>query len=487
MTWWKGKDHRAKPPAPSAPPSPSPSSSGSSPETAGPKAGFFKSLTANLTERQKQRAKIVIVVVCFILAIITLVQLSEAWQKRSKEKRETVDYSKTNGKKMTLLSERVERDLWVAAEGQNIKAIEKSNEELRAEVTRLREDLDKTKKEQKAAVAAPTKTVTVKVPMPAPPVPGAQAVTGIQRVAAEKAAQVTGAPPPTGVPPLPGALAAGGPPVPALLGGAGRAGGPSIRVIEDDYKGKNRDQNESQGRKKQKNDEWLPSGSFMKAVLLNGIDAPTSGGAQSEPYPVLMSVLDIATLPNRFRLDMKECFIIGAGYGNISDERAYVRTEKLSCVRKDGQAVDFDLAGHVIGEDGKLGMRGRLVSKQGQQIAMSLFAGTLAGLGTALKPTGTISLNLNNTDTTNVQRPEFGDVMASAGLGGAGTALDRVAQHYLKMAEKIFPIIEIDAGRRIEVVVLKGRSMKETPKDMNTEGNKELSRSEYDQVPAKRN
>ena len=158
------------------------------------------------------------------------------------------------------------------------------------------------------------------------------------------------------------------------------------------------------------------------------------------------------------------------------------------CVRKDGQAVDFDLAGHVIGEDGKLGMRGRLVSKQGQQIAMSLFAGTLAGLGTALKPTGTISLNLNNTDTTNVQRPEFGDVMASAGLGGAGTALDRVAQHYLKMAEKIFPIIEIDAGRRIEVVVLKGRSMKETPKDMNTEGNKELSsRSEYDQAPAKRN
>ena len=232
-----------------------------------------------------------------------------------------------------------------------------------------------------------------------------------------------------------------------------------IRIVEDDMKGRDEKNSDGKARKKKKEDEWLPTGSFMKAVLLNGIDAPTSGSAQAEPYPVLMSIVDITTLPNRFQVDMRECFLIGAGYGNISDERAYIRTERLSCVRKNGQVVDFDLTGHVIGEDGKLGMRGRLVSKQGQQIVMALLAGTLSGFSTAMKPTGTVTLNIGDSTTTTTQTNDVKDVLASAGLGGAGSALDRVAQYYLKMAEKLFPVIEIDAGRSIEVVILKGRSM----------------------------
>jgi conjugal transfer pilus assembly protein TraB len=241
------------------------------------------------------------------------------------------------------------------------------------------------------------------------------------------------------------------------------SGSGAIRIIEDELKGKTKEaEHDQSASKKGKNDEWIPSGSFMKVVLLNGIDAPTSGGSQAEPYPVLMSILDLTTLPNRFRLDMRECFVIGAGYGNLSDERAYIRTERLSCVRKDGQAVDFDLKGHIIGEDGKLGLRGRVVSKQGQQIGMALFAGTLAGLGTALKPTGNVTLNLGDNSTTSVTRPNVGDVATSAGLGGVGNALDRVAQYYLKWAEKLFPVIEIDAGRSVEVVILQGRSLKQT-------------------------
>jgi conjugal transfer pilus assembly protein TraB len=104
-------------------------------------------------------------------------------------------------------------------------------------------------------------------------------------------------------------------------------------------------------------------------------------------------------------------------------------------------------------------MRGRLVSKQGQQIVMALLAGTLSGFSTAMKPTGTVTLNIGDSTTTTTQTNDVKDVLASAGLGGAGSALDRVAQYYLKMAEKLFPVIEIDAGRSIEVVILKGRSM----------------------------
>jgi conjugal transfer pilus assembly protein TraB len=44
-----------------------------------------------------------------------------------------------------------------------------------------------------------------------------------------------------------------------------------------------------------------------------------------------------------------------------------------------------------------------------------------------------------------------------AGLGtGVGKALDRLAQYYIKLAENTFPIIEIDAGREVDVVITKG-------------------------------
>jgi conjugal transfer pilus assembly protein TraB len=86
-------------------------------------------------------------------------------------------------------------------------------------------------------------------------------------------------------------------------------------------------------------------------------------------------------LPNRVRGDYRECFVIAAGYGDISSERAYLRTESLSCVRSDGAVLELRIQGSVYGEDGKVGLRGRLVTKQGQMLANALLAGVVSGIG----------------------------------------------------------------------------------------------------------
>jgi conjugal transfer pilus assembly protein TraB len=134
---------------------------------------------------------------------------------------------------------------------------------------------------------------------------------------------------------------------------------------------------------------YVPSGSFFRAALLGGLDAPTGGQAQSNPHPVLMRVQDNAFLPNRYRFRIRECFALGASYGDISAERAYIRLESLSCVRHDGRAIDAPVKGYVVGEDGKAGMRGRLVSKQGQVLANALLAGIGAGIGQAFQQSAT--------------------------------------------------------------------------------------------------
>ena len=193
--------------------------------------------------------------------------------------------------------------------------------------------------------------------------------------------------------------------------------------------------------------------SFTRGTLLGGLDAPTGGQAQSNPHPVLIRLASDSVLPNGFRGQYRECFVIAAGYGDISAERAYLRTESLSCVRSDGATLEVKIQGSVYGEDGKVGLRGRLVTKQGQMLANALLAGVVGGIGQGM---ATASADYSTSAFGTVSNLSGSDAYR-AGLGtGVGRALDRLAQYYIKLAENTFPVIEIDAGREIDVVITKG-------------------------------
>ncbi len=211
--------------------------------------------------------------------------------------------------------------------------------------------------------------------------------------------------------------------------------------------------NNKRGVVKQASVSFLPVG-FAKARLLGGMDAPTNGQAQNEPLPVIMEIIDDATLPNGFRAKVKKCMVIGAAWGDLSSERAYIRLETLSCIKNDGSTLEVKAKGSVYGEDGKLGVRGRLVSKQGQILANALLAGAIGGIGQGIQyraTTTSISPLAGAVTTTN---PNQG---FEAGFGGGvGRALDRLANYYITLAEKTFPVIEVDSSRLVDVAFTKG-------------------------------
>jgi conjugal transfer pilus assembly protein TraB len=210
---------------------------------------------------------------------------------------------------------------------------------------------------------------------------------------------------------------------------------------------------------------WLPSGAIIPARLLSGVDAGTGTGT-SLPYPVLLLLTDSAILPNTFRMDLEACFAIGSAWGDLPSERVYIRTETLSCLRRGGAliTIDADLKGHVIGEDGKIGLRGRVVTKEGALIARSMIAGFLGGLSDAFKPRISYApIQLGGTDVTQnhaFSLPPLTDTLAAAGLSGVGKSMEILARHYAEQATKIYPVIEIDAARAVDIVVLKGVALK---------------------------
>jgi len=198
---------------------------------------------------------------------------------------------------------------------------------------------------------------------------------------------------------------------------------------------------------------YLPTGSFATAVLLSGMDAPTGGQSRSQPVPVLLRVMDAGQLPNFWNSDVASCHVTGAAHGDISSERAHIRLEILSCVLINGDVIEEAIKGYVAGEDGKAGLRGRLVSKQGSLIAKSLLSGVASGMGNS------ISQQYQQVSTSafgNVKTIDPNKTLDAGLAAGAGNALEKIADFYIARANEMYPIIEIDANRIGEIILLDG-------------------------------
>lgn len=201
---------------------------------------------------------------------------------------------------------------------------------------------------------------------------------------------------------------------------------------------------------------YIPAGTFMRGVLLAGLDAPTGGQAQQNPHPVIIEVMDMASLPNRFKADYKNCRFTANGAGDLSSERAYIRLDRLSCISEDGGALDIGVKGYIADQTGKAGVRGRLVSKQGQVLANALVAGVASGIGTAFAQS---SMTTSSSALGSTQTIKDGEQL-QAGIGvGVGNALQQLSKYYISLAEKMFPIIEVDAGQPVDIVITKGVSV----------------------------
>lgn len=226
---------------------------------------------------------------------------------------------------------------------------------------------------------------------------------------------------------------------------------PLIRIIGGDHK-----REEKIAEDDQQPLVYLPSGSNFEGVLMNGMDAPTSGAAKSNPVPALIRLDTDAILPSRYRYDVKECFSIVTGFGVLSTERAQLQTTTISCIKTDGSVIESKLEGYVVGEDGKVGMRGRLVTKQGQLLAKTFAAGILSGIGQALAPVAVPQLNVNPGVSTQVQIPSLNAVATAATANGLTETAKSLSQFYLEMAKEMFPVIEIDAMRRVTIILVRG-------------------------------
>lgn len=207
---------------------------------------------------------------------------------------------------------------------------------------------------------------------------------------------------------------------------------------------------------------YIPAGSILTGTLITGADFPTGKGSYDNPTPSLIRLSKHAILPNRYTSDVRECFLLVGGRGELGSERAKLRGETLSCIRNDGGVIQTKLNSYVAGEDGKEGIKGRLVSKQGQLIARTMVAGFLSGMSEAFDYSQVSVLSTTADNKVQYQK-NFSTEAAKGGLAtGMQNSLDRVAQFYMDLADEMVPVVEINAGRQVDVVVITGTTLNVT-------------------------
>jgi len=222
----------------------------------------------------------------------------------------------------------------------------------------------------------------------------------------------------------------------------------------------------------------IPAGAYAKAVFLGGVDASTSVSSSSDPRPVLLRLVDHGNLPRRFKSDLKACHLLASSYGDLSSERVYMRLEKLTCTEPlTGEIIETEVAGYIAGEDGRAGVRGVVADKAGDALRNTFIAGFVSSMGKFFGAQQQRSVYpvspFGQTKAMPVDK-----MLGSGAAQGLSGAMDKFADFYIKRAEQLQPVIQVAAGRQVDIIFTQGTEFGDTSVKKTIHKMREKSRRE---------
>lgn len=205
--------------------------------------------------------------------------------------------------------------------------------------------------------------------------------------------------------------------------------------------------------------DYLPPNSYAPARVIVGVDASTGVSSQSDPLPVVFRITGPARSAMRgnklLTTDLTGCLVNGAARGDLSSEKVYVKLARMTCAERGGGYAVSEVKG-FISFAGKSGVRGRVVSREGNLVSQALLAGIIGGFGRGLSAnTSGLFDQITNPDGTR-KSLSAGDIL-TGGLGqGGASAADSVSQYLIERAEQYQPVVEMPTGIEVEIIFLDG-------------------------------
>ncbi len=128
---------------------------------------------------------------------------------------------------------------------------------------------------------------------------------------------------------------------------------------------------------------------------MEGADANASVTGDKNTVPMQLRLTGKVQMPNDQEFDLTGCFVTLEAWGDVSSERAIVRTRSISCKLGDDN-IDQKIAGHVSFM-GKNGIKGEVVMRNGQILLYAGGSGFLDGIGKGIEKASSTTVGVGAT------------------------------------------------------------------------------------------
>lgn len=206
----------------------------------------------------------------------------------------------------------------------------------------------------------------------------------------------------------------------------------------------------------------------QKATLVAGADVPTLQKGNDLTRVVWLSTSGPMLISNGHTENIRECIIQAAATGNFATGSADIRLSKISCSAIDEEGKYYKLVGSikgwVYGENGKQGLKGRLVTKEGEliekAIPLAILEGAIKALENSTKKGSTIYAYPGSGTSSTSTMNNLQDSFSEGATKTASTTLDKFSDYYLMILEQLNPTIELKAGREVSIWFEGGEQLK---------------------------
>jgi conjugal transfer pilus assembly protein TraB len=227
------------------------------------------------------------------------------------------------------------------------------------------------------------------------------------------------------------------------------------KMVSADFTLENSSEEESDGISFE---DYIPAGAYATASLISGAEPSVAVSSQGNPRNIQLRLTG-ETIGAEFNgkkqttQKLKGCLITGAATGDISSERVYIRLLKMVCSFSKGKSIEYDVKG-IVYSSGVEGIRGKVISREGNLLMKSFLAGTVEGLGsagaTALSPT------LSTTNGVTSYSYTAKDVGLQGLASGVSKSADKMSDYLIERAEQYQPVVSVQGGIEVEVAFQSG-------------------------------
>lgn len=210
--------------------------------------------------------------------------------------------------------------------------------------------------------------------------------------------------------------------------------------------------------------EYIPAGSYVEASMISGVDAGVGVGAAEDPRQVLLRITGKA-ISAGFGKDylttnvLMGCLVQCQAVGDLSSEKVYLKPVVMTCAKSAGTVIEMPVKGYVTAS-GKNGIRGEVVSREGDLVAKSFFSGLVGGIGSGASQYYQPNFALSS--GVAVKQGEQTSNILGSGLGsGLNQSSSRLSDYLIKRAEQYQPVISINEGTTVNLVFQEGFSLNE--------------------------